>query len=104
MGWTPLSGEIASYLPLFRGALSHADPKVRTFHWRAYHDILPIRVALMPRHIVSNPFCEFCSVAIEIEAHIFFYYSFLSTVWNESPFSVAFYKLPFPIWELDFFG
>lgn len=40
--------------------------------WRAFHDILLTRVALMRHHIGTNPYCEFCRMAIKTEGHIFF--------------------------------
>lgn len=47
-------------------------PKVRTFLWRACHEILPTRVALMRRHVGANPYCEFCLKEVEKVTHILF--------------------------------
>lgn len=64
-------------------------PKVRTFLWRACHEILPTRVPLMRRHVGSNPSCEFCSREAETEAHIFFSCPLFSSIWSDFPFNIS---------------
>lgn len=64
-------------------------PKVRTFIWRACHEILPTRVALMRRHVGSNPYCEFCLNDIGTATHTFFRCSYFLNIWSVEPFSIS---------------
>lgn len=68
-----------------------------TFIWRACLDILPTRTALVRRTIGTNPFCEFCSAAVETEVHVFFECPLFSSVWTESPFHI-----PYPVPATNF--
>lgn len=64
-------------------------PKVRTFLWRACHEIIPTRAALTRRHVGTNPFYELCSNMEETGSHLFFQCSFFSCIWCEEPFSLT---------------
>lgn len=46
-------------------------PKVRIFLWRACHEILPTRIALMRRQVGTDPYCASCETTIETESHAF---------------------------------
>lgn len=64
-------------------------PKVRVFLWRACHDIIPTRCALVRRHVGSEPFCEFCKREVETESHLFFKCLFFASLWLEPPFNLG---------------
>lgn len=68
-----------------------------TFIRRACLDILPTRTALVRRTTGTNPFCEFCSAAVETEVHVFFECPLFSSVWTESPFHI-----PYPVPATNF--
>lgn len=71
----------------------NVPPKVRTFLWRASHEIIPTRAALASRHVGTNPFCDFCNEEIETGAHLFFTCPFFAAIWTENPFGITH---PFP--------
>lgn len=64
-------------------------PKIRKFLWRACHEIIPTRTALVRRHVGSNPFCEFCKLKMETGAHLFFHCSYVTSIWMEEPFLLS---------------
>lgn len=64
-------------------------PKIRTFLWRACHDIIPVRATLVRRHVVSNPYCDFCRIGVETGSHIFFECPFFGKIWSDPPFSLS---------------
>lgn len=64
-------------------------PKIRTFLCRACHDILPVRVALVKRHLGGDPFCPLCHMALESTAHPFFECPIFARVWTVEPFNIS---------------
>lgn len=64
-------------------------PKVRSFLRRGCHEILPMRVALMRRHIGTDPFFEFCEESIETESHIFFECAYFASIWTRESFNIS---------------
>lgn len=65
------------------------------FLWRACHEIIPTRTALVRRHVGTNPCCVFCEMEIETEAHLFFDCAFFASMWSSEPFSLD-YRIPAP--------
>lgn len=59
------------------------------FLWRACHETIPTRTALVRRHDGTNLFCEFCKSDIETGAHLFFQCSYFLSIWSEDPFNFA---------------
>lgn len=63
--------------------------KVRTFLWRACHDILSVRVALKKRHLGGDPFCSWCNLASESTAHPFFECPRFVQIWVAATFNIT---------------
>lgn len=64
-------------------------PKIRTFLWRAAHHILPVRAALMRRHLGWDPFCLLCGLALESTVHPFFECPRIARMWEAEPFNIT---------------
>lgn len=58
------------------------------FVWRVCVGILPHRAELFHRHLVDNPFCARCRVAVETIVHALMECRGLSEVWRAKPFSL----------------
>ncbi|KAK9993559.1 hypothetical protein SO802_023262 [Lithocarpus litseifolius] len=49
----------------------HAPNKIKTFTWRACHNILPTKENLYHRKVLDEPLCEACGLATETTTHLF---------------------------------
>ena len=44
-------------------------PKFKNFLWRACHNVLPTKQALLKRKVTSDPICKRCHSAVEDSVH-----------------------------------
>ncbi|KAF4378696.1 hypothetical protein F8388_006147 [Cannabis sativa] len=56
--------------------------KILHFAWRGFHEILPTRIGLEKRKIVSNNSCELCGFGGESNAHAIFWCPFAQEIWK----------------------
>ena len=56
-------------------------PKVRTFIWRAWSNILPTRENLNKRRVKNEQRCDICGQEPEITSHILWEYPLTRNVW-----------------------
>ncbi|KAF4389911.1 hypothetical protein G4B88_024192 [Cannabis sativa] len=56
--------------------------KILHFAWRGFHEILPTRIGLEKRKIVSNNSCELCGFGGESNAHAIFGCPFAQEIWK----------------------
>lgn len=60
-----------------------APPKVKKFIWRACHNALPTKQALVQRTIIPDPICERCKTAVEDTEHALWSCAELDVVWAD---------------------
>ncbi|XP_075665334.1 uncharacterized protein LOC142634995 [Castanea sativa] len=60
-----------------------APPKIKNFLWRACHNVLPTKQALMRRKILEDPICERCKMAVEDSLHAVWSCLELDIVWAD---------------------
>ena len=58
-------------------------PKIRNFIWRACHNALPTKQALMRLKIVADPICERCKLDVEDAEHALWSCPELDVVWAD---------------------
>jgi tRNA(Ile2) C34 agmatinyltransferase TiaS len=58
------------------------------FIWRACQEILPTCENLHRRHIMSDPMCPMCGVAVESVGHILWNCQSAKDVWLECPTAI----------------
>lgn len=63
--------------------------KIRMFIWRACAGILPHKVGLFRRHIVSKPMCESCSKEVESLHHVFMVCRGMRDIWRSHPVNIS---------------
>lgn len=56
--------------------------KVKSFCWRALHEIIPTKVNLQKKGIDTNLICPICNCFLESSDHVLFTYSRAKSVWN----------------------
>ncbi|KAF4386903.1 hypothetical protein F8388_006858 [Cannabis sativa] len=56
--------------------------RILHFAWRGFHEILPTRIGLEKRKIVSNNSCELCGFGGESNAHAIFWCPFAQEIWK----------------------
>ena len=54
----------------------------KCFLWRACHDLLPTRVNLFKRKVITDPSCLFCGVAAKTGFHVLWDYPSAKDVWS----------------------
>lgn len=59
-----------------------APHKVRHFLWRACRDILPMKVILKRRNVLSDDLCEECMLEAETSSHLFWSCLRAKRVWS----------------------
>ena len=60
-----------------------APLKIKKFLWRACHNVLPTKQALMRRKILEDPICEKCKQAVEDLVHALWSCPELDVVWAD---------------------
>ncbi|KAF4346567.1 hypothetical protein G4B88_028548 [Cannabis sativa] len=71
--------------------------KILHFAWRGFHEILPTRIGLEKRKIVSNNSCELCGFGGESSAHAIFWCPFAQEIWKL--LELHFYMSAWAIWK-----
>lgn len=56
--------------------------KLKTFAWRASHNILPTKLNLYSRKVLDDPTCEACELAAETRGHLFWECTYARGVWE----------------------
>lgn len=59
-------------------------PKVKTFIWKAMHDIIPVEANLFRHHIPINPRCILCGFYWSNTSHVLFFCQGIKKLWNHS--------------------
>ena len=60
-----------------------APLKIKKFLWRACHNVLPTKQALMRRKILEDPICERCKQAVKDLVHALWSCPKLDVVWAD---------------------
>ena len=60
-----------------------APPKIKKFLWRACHNVLPTKQALMRRKILEDSICERCKMVVEDSVHALWSCLELDVVWAD---------------------
>lgn len=61
---------------------SSISPKISHFLLKFVYMILPTKLVLCNRHVITNPMCPFCSSFAETNFHVFFGFQFVQGMWR----------------------
>lgn len=59
-------------------------PKVKTFIWKANHEIIPAEANLYKHHIPGNPFCTLCGFNWANTSHVLFFCQETKKIWKHT--------------------